>query len=135
MDQQSEQPSIEPTVTAEVPKTAPPPPSTGAGSPPRQFPTKVLIAVLSLVLIGALSVLAITMLRLKQQEAAAPTPTPTPLPPTPTPVRQLSKFATESAFMNFETAVGSLSAVIAGYPIMDQSLSPPKLNLPLGFSK
>lgn len=62
-----------------------------------------------------------------------PTPTPT-FTPTPTPVRVLSPFATGSAFLNFETAVAGLSTDIQKAPLQDQTIAPPSLDLPLGFS-
>lgn len=53
--------------------------------------------------------------------------------PTPTPIRILSAIATQSAFLALEQAQASLSAGLAGTNLDDPSLSPPVLDLPLGF--
>lgn len=53
--------------------------------------------------------------------------------PTPTPVRVLSAVATQSAFMTLEGRHASLSASLVGTNLDDPSLSPPALDLPLGF--
>lgn len=49
------------------------------------------------------------------------------------PVRTLSTIATQSAFMALEQAHASLSASLTGTNLDDPSLSPPVLDLPLGF--
>lgn len=53
--------------------------------------------------------------------------------PTPTPIRELSPLATQSAFMNFEKSVASLSSSIQRVNIFDNALQPPVLDLELGF--
>lgn len=53
--------------------------------------------------------------------------------PTPTPIRELSPLATQSAFMNFEKSVASLSSSIQRVNIYDNALQPPVLDLELGF--
>lgn len=62
----------------------------------------------------------------EEQIVEAPTPTPTP-------VRVLSGIATQSAFMALQQSQASLSAGLAGTNLDDPSLSPPVLDLPLGF--
>lgn len=62
----------------------------------------------------------------------APTPTPT-LVPTPTPIRTLSRLASESAYLALEVNVASLSSGLRTFITEDPSLSPPVLELPLGF--
>ncbi|KKR86477.1 hypothetical protein A2875_04160 [Candidatus Gottesmanbacteria bacterium RIFCSPHIGHO2_01_FULL_46_14] len=64
------------------------------------------------------------------QTIVAPTPMST---PTPTPSRQLSAIATSSAFLSLEAGVTSLSGHIQNFVTEDPSLSPPVLDLPLGF--
>ncbi len=98
---------------------------------PRRL-AKARIAGISIGLIILVVVAAITI-QMSQKNQVATTLTPQPTIPTPTPIRILSKIATESAFMNLETSVASLSAVMAGYPISDPSLKPPVLDLKLGF--
>ena len=62
----------------------------------------------------------------------APTPIPTQI-TTPTPLRALSKLASESAFLALETSIASLSSDLASFVTEDPSLTPPVLELPLGF--
>lgn len=62
----------------------------------------------------------------------APRPTPTPA-ATPTPIREMSSVASESAFILFTESVASLSASIQKVNIYDSTLTPPVLDLPLGF--
>lgn len=64
---------------------------------------------------------------------AVPVPTPTPILATPTPTRPLSAVATQSTFLQFASAVASLSAAVSDRTIQDQTLTPPVLSLPLGF--
>ncbi len=52
---------------------------------------------------------------------------------TPTPIRILSTIATQSAFMALAQSHASLSAGLAATNLDDPSLSPPVLDLPLGF--
>lgn len=53
--------------------------------------------------------------------------------PTPTPNRTLSALATQSSFLALEQNVASVSSAITNYIIEDPSLSPPVLELSLGF--
>lgn len=53
--------------------------------------------------------------------------------PTPTPIRILSPIATESAFISLTQRHASLSAGLSVANLDDPSLSPPVLDLPLGF--
>lgn len=69
-----------------------------------------------------------------QQTAVVQTPTPTPI-ATPTPIRQPSAIASDPQFIQFSAAVATLSAAISGYNQADPSLTPPTLDLPLGFSQ
>jgi hypothetical protein len=61
----------------------------------------------------------------------APTPTET---PTPTPMRTRTSFATGSAFLTFEKSTAALPDAIQNAVLTDQTLAPPVLDLPLGFS-
>lgn len=63
---------------------------------------------------------------------AVPSPTPTAI-PTPTPIRTLSALASGSAFLSLSTNVASLSTLLRNFVTEDPSLSPPVLDLPLGF--
>lgn len=53
--------------------------------------------------------------------------------PTPTPIRNISAIATQSAFISLEQSASSLSSGIANTNLDDPSLSPPTIDLPLGF--
>jgi hypothetical protein len=98
-------------------------------SPVKIPPAAIIGGVLVVMIIG--SILFATSR--KPPVTIAPTPTPTNT-PEPTPVRILSPFATQSAFLQFETAVTSLPDTIQGAAIDDPSIVPPVLDLPLGFS-
>ncbi|MDP1723032.1 MAG: hypothetical protein Q8L37_07635 [Candidatus Gottesmanbacteria bacterium] len=53
--------------------------------------------------------------------------------PTPTPIRILSSIASESAFVNLTQLHASLSTGLSQANLDDPSLSPPVIELPLGF--
>lgn len=55
--------------------------------------------------------------------------------PSPTPVRILSAIATQSAFIALDQAYSSFSASLTATNLDDPSLSPPVLDLPLGFAQ
>lgn len=55
--------------------------------------------------------------------------------PSPTPVRSLSAIATQSAFIALDEAYSSFSASLTATNLDDPSLSPPVLDLPLGFTR
>lgn len=96
----------------------------------RPFPTIWLVAAAA-ILIGLVG-LFITNRLLNAPptslEQIAQTPT-----PTPTPIRVLSAIATQSAFIALEQTQASLSSGLAATNLDDPSLSPPVLDLPLGF--
>lgn len=107
-----------------------PPPLIEEPKPRRLAKTSIAGISIGLIILVIVAAIAIQM---NQKNQVATHLTPQPTIPTPTPIRILSKIATESAFMNLETSVTSLSAVIAGYPISDPSLTPAKLDLSIGF--
>jgi len=95
------------------------------------IPPVRIYAVLAVILIASG---LIGLWTLKSRVApAVPLPTPTPIVATPAPLRPLSNIATQSAFLQFASAVASLSAAISSGNIQDQTLAPPILTLPLGF--
>lgn len=53
---------------------------------------------------------------------------------TPTPERQLSLVASQSAFIQLQLNVSSLTSNIQNVIVSDPSLAPPVLDLPLGFT-
>lgn len=84
------------------------------------------------VLIGTGALLTWRSLRQVSEAPAIPGPTPT-ITATPTPIRKLSRLASESAFLTLEANVASLSGQLRTFVTDDPSLSPPVLELPLGF--
>lgn len=55
--------------------------------------------------------------------------------PSPTPIRELSLVATQSAFISLQLRLASVSAAISATNLDDPSLSPPSIDLPLGFAQ
>jgi len=111
--------------------------ATGPIQPPPQTPKKFpVIGVVT----GIVIVLAVIIGGVIAQNPKiitgnpAPNPTLVAPPPSPTPERQLSFIASQSAFIQIETNVASLSGSIQNIIVSDPSLSPPVLDLPLGFS-
>ena len=88
-----------------------------------------------IVLIVLIILVAISAMRSNNQAAktisVAPTPTPTPVPVV---SHTLAPYATKSAFLNFETAIDALPGTIQNAVLQDQTLTPPELDLSLGFS-
>jgi hypothetical protein len=54
--------------------------------------------------------------------------------PTPFATRKESLVASQAAFLRLNEAVQTMSAAIGSYNTQDPTLSPPVLELPLGFS-
>lgn len=94
----------------------------------------ILIAALIALSIGFIALFAWKTLSDQAPIVSTPSPTPT-VSPTPRIVRVLSSIATESAFLSLESRVASLSAAIGNYVVEDPILSPPVLDLPLGFQR
>lgn len=94
----------------------------------------ILIVIAVLIVVAAAVFYTMNLSTGRQQAAVAPTPTPTTI-PTPTPVRVQSALAGNAQFQQFAASVATLSAAIAGYSPQDPSLTPPTLDLPLGFSQ
>jgi len=91
----------------------------------------IIIAIVFGVLLG--SYLAFNTLNGRQQTPVEPTPTPT-VSPTPTPMRHMAPAATTSAFLKFDMSLATLSATLGSVQITDSTLTPPTVELPLGFS-
>ncbi len=126
------------TETPEPPSIAPPPPPVPAITlkEPWFSGNRAIGFILSVVLLVAAGTAAFLFYSRKtpkppDQFTVAPTPTPQ---ATPTPLRTLSSIATQSAFLSVESETASLSGDLQLYQIQDPSLSPPVMDLPLGFS-
>jgi len=133
MEQEPPNPQILPQ--SEQPVTYGPVLSRSPGSPIQKNThsyTKPLLAVLFIIFIFIVG--AIFLISRKQpQTSLAPTPAPT-IAPTPTPVRAIAPYATQSAFIAFEKEVTELPQIIRQANLDDQTITPPVLDLPLGFS-
>ncbi len=101
-----------------------------APSNPRIKPE--IITAIVVILLGALFLIANRFLSFQNSKPPVVIEKPTPT-PTPTPTRLPSALATQSAFLKLEANGASLSASINNYVVDDPSLSPPVLELPLGF--
>lgn len=100
--------------------------------PPHRPPSP--IAAMAIVAAVFIFVGVVGLILLQKQQTAGPVTEPTPTPTVSTAQQKtLSPIATESAFMQFETAVATLSAAVAAYSPIDQTLVPPALVLPLGY--
>lgn len=119
----------EPPVYTPVPSGA----SAAPGKPPFQWDKYLPIAaIVGLVLVVAIvSAVFFSRPQAPTQQAAAPTATAT---PTPTPQRILSSYATASAFTKLEGDVTNFPTTVQNAVLLDQTLQPPQLVLPLGFS-
>ena len=92
------------------------------------------IAALLAIVLGTVAILVISgKLRFGSEKELTQQTTPVAT-PTPTPVRTPSALATQSAFLALEQGVASLSAQITATQTQDQTLTPPVLDLPLGFT-
>lgn len=91
------------------------------------------------VIAGTVVVLGIGILILMSRLGQVPTSTVVPIQasptPTPTPVRILSEIASQSAFTTLLQTHASFSASLTATSLDDPSLSPPVLDLPLGFKQ
>lgn len=62
-------------------------------------------------------------------------PTPTIQTATPTPLnRVVAPVASDSAFLTLESSISALQSRVGSTAVVDQRLTPPSLDLPLGFS-
>jgi hypothetical protein len=99
-------------------------------SHPKKVPPLLIVgAVLFVIIFGSLLFAS----QRKPAVTATPTPTPAVSTPTPTSTRALTSFATQSAFIQFESSVDAFPGIIQGAAIQDPTIVPPVLDLPLGF--
>lgn len=97
-------------------------------------PTRTLILVGTIAIVLLLSVLVAWSVFMPKQ-AVHQAPSPSPSQTAPSTSRQMTPFATSSAFLSVESSVASLSAVTTSYSVEDSTVAPPTLDLPLGFSQ
>ena len=110
------------------------PPAVGAQSWfSRNRSAIIIIIILSIIVVGTISKL-ILMRNGPKPEAPAPSVVVVTPIVSPTPIRQPSALASQSAFIKFDADVSSLLQNVQAYSVEDPSLSPPILDLPLGFS-
>lgn len=106
----------------------------GATVSPDTAARKRVVLIIAVIVIGVLGVMGVLMggraPGARVDEQAVPTPTATQSAES---TRPLSAIATQSAFLEFETAADELTRGIQNAPIQNQELLPPRLDLPLGF--
>ena len=119
------QPSVMPVQQAVTPPSQQPP---VVATPPKwTFDKRYLFLIL--IVIGIVG--GFFAARRQPTPIALPTPTDT---PTSTPkAKPVVPFATQSAYLDLTKSVASLSGVIGTLQVSDTTLSPPTLELPLGF--
>lgn len=127
MDDQpiNQTPTIEP-IAAPAPTVSPDQNINNKISFRKLLVTSAILLVVLIALLLLISFSRVNVSRTQTLEAPAATPTP---------IRTPSKLATDSGLLSLETAVASLSAVVANVTLSDPSLAPPVLDLSLGFSQ
>lgn len=128
MEQTPNNPEINPI----PPTTEPVPVSTPPPVHPRRKLSPLLIVVILAVCGMIIGAIAAQIGKSAGQQTITPIPTFTPG-PSPTPIRPETEIATTSAFLDLNQRVSDLKAKINEYNPNDQSLTPPVLDLPLGF--
>ncbi|MBI5449555.1 hypothetical protein HY948_04555 [Candidatus Gottesmanbacteria bacterium] len=88
-----------------------------------------IAAIIAILVIGSL---IFSVRRPTAPSVLIPTPTTT-IYPTPTPQRTPSVIASQSAFISLDASIQTLANDIGTLTIQDPSLSPPVLDLPLGY--
>lgn len=128
-----EQPNQLPPIPTDMNQTAPPVPVLSPVAPARKPNLSLWLTGLLVALVGSLAVIYLTSPS-KNQNKPVLTPGTTPAVVTMTPLRTLSPIASQSAFLLLQQSVASLSASLTTYAVEDPGLSPPVLDLPLGFA-
>lgn len=121
---------INPPVNATQPGQAEEP---GPSAPPEKKTAKMSKPVLIVFAVACAVMLIVVLSLLGKPAVKAPPPTPVLPRPTPTPERITSAVATQSAFLTLDSHVASLSAKLNNFILDDPQLTPPLLELPLGF--
>lgn len=140
--------SIGNTQTHQTTPTAQPQPNTTNNTPPvppqtmHKNPLQNFIYTHKTALIISLCVVVIILIILylvsgtDNNNNSQPAPTPTTVPTRAvTPIRQQSNFATTSAFIALDNTIASLSATISNTNLEDDRLTPPNIDISIGFSK
>lgn len=110
----------------------PPAPTPVPAPAPKSVTPPIIIYILLAIILVMAGIIGLLIVK-PRVVPAVPTPSPAPAIATPTPIQPLSNIATQSAFLQFASAVASLSAAVSDSTIQDQTLAPPVLSLPLGF--
>lgn len=129
------QPSQTPTPETGVENTTPVPvPEVPVAEPAKKW-NKVYLGAGGIALLMLTGVVYLLASRSASPEAPdQPAAQPTPL-ATATPVQQVSAISTSSAFLTFTENIASLSAKVNAFSIQDGALTPPALDLEIGFSR
>lgn len=121
-----------PANPAPMPPGVEPTPATPQAKPDNHILVIAASVIVILILILAIIALAIQGKNNSGQITVTTTPTLGPL-PTSVPNRPLSAIATQNAFLEFERQVTALSATLNSTNTTDVSLTPPVIELSLGF--
>ncbi len=142
MDQTTATNSASPRDTNSSPVASSPAPATQAPTAPppitkpadklKFLKSKPTLIVILLAVVGIAGGILIGQLNRNPPEPATPTPTPTTA-PLPTPIQPEIPLATGSAYLELNQAVQDTKTAINSYNTNDPGLSPPVLDLPLGF--
>ena len=129
---------LPPQETPEIYASDPVPPSSQAPTPRASSGTMIkkyipFIAIFLILIIALVAVKSISPPAETETITETITPTPT-ITTQQLSTKKLSPFASESAFMVFDTAIEQLPKTIQGAVLQDSTAFPPVLDLELGFS-
>lgn len=131
-------PALTPTPTILPPSTDPPVygPVATPEAPVSQPKSKPVNFKLLMIIAGAIIVFVLGFFAYSTSQRSGSTSTPEAVitvTPTPTPIQVVNPFASSSAFMEFENHVTGLPDIIQRAVLEDQTITPPVLDLNLGF--
>jgi hypothetical protein len=90
----------------------------------------------SIIIVLVISILVTSKIFIKPEGIITTIPTPSDIPtPFPSRGKKQSAFAGESNFLQLESSIASFSSSLMQTNLVDSRLTPPVLDLPLGFTK
>lgn len=123
------------TLQPQMPQTSDQPQASAVSPVIQPKNSSTLLVIIAGVIVLLLGTLGLFIYKIMQKPPKPIIMVKIPPTPTPTPVRILSTLATQSAFLKLEITIASLSSQLNNYVVDDPSLSPPILDLPLGFNR
>lgn len=130
MENNLNQPIPSQPINPAVPPVAAPPIEEGPPIKKTKRPFDLRYLFIMLIIVGLVGGL-VTVVK-KQSTTPTPTPTDTPTPTLKT--KPVIPLATQSAYLELKSSVASLSAFVNSMNISDTTLTPPTIELPLGFT-